>query len=83
LRNILLPSSGLKCTSALRIIDIDYRKSPCMDMCVYRGSEEWPNTYTCSKALAEDMIEQNNKLLPVAIFRPSMGETFFFNFQYL
>ncbi|XP_021915757.1 fatty acyl-CoA reductase 1-like isoform X2 [Zootermopsis nevadensis] len=38
----------------------------------FRGSEKWPNTYTYSKALAEDMIKQNNKRLPVAIFRPSM-----------
>jgi hypothetical protein len=41
---------------------------------IYRNIGEWPNTYTFSKALAEDMIQKNKKLLPVAIFRPSMGE---------
>ncbi|PNF39259.1 hypothetical protein B7P43_G16960 [Cryptotermes secundus] len=38
----------------------------------YRDVEKWPNTYTYSKALAEDMIQKNKKHLPVAIFRPSM-----------
>jgi hypothetical protein len=45
----------------------------------YRKIGEWPNTYTFSKALAEDMIQKNKKLLPVAIFRPSMGEEILFS----
>jgi hypothetical protein len=45
-----------------------------MVKCIHRTVGEWPNTYTYSKALAEDMIQQKNKLVPVAIFRPSVGK---------
>ncbi|GBP82281.1 Fatty acyl-CoA reductase wat [Eumeta japonica] len=33
---------------------------------------EYPNTYTYSKALAEDVVRQHSKILPVAVVRPSM-----------
>ncbi|GFG36353.1 hypothetical protein Cfor_05960, partial [Coptotermes formosanus] len=33
---------------------------------------QWPNTYTLSKALAEEMIQKISGRLSVAIFRPSM-----------
>jgi thioester reductase-like protein len=42
--------------------------------CTYRKNGKWPNTYTFSKALAEEIIQKLNGRLPVAIFRPSMGE---------
>lgn len=38
----------------------------------------WPNTYTFTKAVAEDMIRQYQHILPIAIIRPSIGE---FNFR--
>lgn len=33
----------------------------------------WPNTYTFTKAVTEDMIRQYKKALPIAIVRPSIG----------
>lgn len=33
-----------------------------------------PNTYTFTKALAEDMLIKESGNLPVAIVRPSIGE---------
>lgn len=33
----------------------------------------WPNTYTFTKAIAEDMIRQYKDKLPVAIIRPTIG----------
>lgn len=32
----------------------------------------WPNTYTYTKALAEDLVRANSKGLPVAVFRPAI-----------
>jgi thioester reductase-like protein len=40
----------------------------------YRKNGEWPNTYTFSKAIAEEIIQTLGGRLPIAIFRPSMGE---------
>ena len=37
----------------------------------------WPNTYTFTKAISEDMIRQYQDKLPVAIIRPSVGITRF------
>jgi len=34
--------------------------------------QDWPNTYTYTKALAEDFVRKNSKGLPVAIFRPAI-----------
>lgn len=34
---------------------------------------KWPNTYTFTKALAETMIRDLGKGLPVAVIRPSIG----------
>ncbi|XP_050536683.1 fatty acyl-CoA reductase wat-like [Daktulosphaira vitifoliae] len=37
----------------------------------------WPNTYTFTKAMAENLVETYGKRLPVGIFRPSIvGSTF-------
>lgn len=33
-----------------------------------------PNTYTFTKALAEDMLQNESGNLPVAIVRPSIGK---------
>ncbi|KAF0767976.1 fatty acyl-CoA reductase wat-like isoform X1 [Aphis craccivora] len=35
-------------------------------------SVDWPNTYTFTKALAENMILTNDNQLPISIFRPSI-----------
>lgn len=40
--------------------------------CTYRKNGDWPNSYTFSKALAEEMFQKLNGHFPVAIFRPSM-----------
>lgn len=34
---------------------------------------EWPNTYTFTKALAEDVVRRAATNLPVGIFRPAIG----------
>jgi len=34
----------------------------------------WPNTYTFTKAITEDMISKNVNNLPISIFRPSIVE---------
>ena len=35
---------------------------------------KWPNTYCYTKALAEQVIHECRGDMPVAIFRPSIGE---------
>lgn len=34
--------------------------------------QDWPNTYTFTKFLAEDLVKSQGKGLPVAIFRPAI-----------
>ncbi|OXU24630.1 hypothetical protein TSAR_006070 [Trichomalopsis sarcophagae] len=34
--------------------------------------DSWPNTYTFTKALAEDLVRTENKSLPMGIFRPGI-----------
>lgn len=34
----------------------------------------WPNTYTFTKALAEDLVKHESVGLPFGIFRPSIGK---------
>lgn len=34
----------------------------------------WPNTYTFTKAISEDLIREYEDKLPIAIIRPSIGE---------
>lgn len=34
----------------------------------------WPNTYTFTKALAEDLAKHESIGLPFGIFRPSVGK---------
>ncbi|KAF5284905.1 hypothetical protein FQA39_LY16860 [Lamprigera yunnana] len=34
--------------------------------------DQWPNTYTYTKAVAEDIVRQDGDGLPVAIFRPAV-----------
>lgn len=36
--------------------------------------EPWPNTYTYTKALAEELVRQFGQRIPVAVMRPSIGE---------
>lgn len=36
--------------------------------------KDWPNTYTFTKCLAEDLVKTQCKGLPCAIFRPAIGE---------
>lgn len=34
--------------------------------------QDWPNTYTYTKALAEDLVKTQSKGLPIAVFRPAI-----------
>lgn len=36
--------------------------------------QPWPNTYSFTKAISEDMVRQNYNGLPISIIRPSVGE---------
>lgn len=36
--------------------------------------EPWPNTYTYTKALAEELVRTFGQRIPVAVMRPSIGE---------
>lgn len=36
--------------------------------------KDWPNTYTFTKCLAEDLVRTQSKGLPVAVFRPAIGK---------
>lgn len=40
----------------------------------FRVIEELPNTYVFSKALGEQVIADHEQILPVTIFRPSIGK---------
>ena len=40
----------------------------------FRMLKEWPNTYTFTKAIAEDAVREYGKGLPVAVVRPAIGE---------
>jgi len=47
-------------------------------MCIFFSIiGDWPNTYTFTKFVAEDMIGEIGKGLPIAIIRPSIGELYF------
>lgn len=34
---------------------------------------DWPNTYTFTKAIAEDVVKEKSRNLPVAVVRPGIG----------
>lgn len=36
--------------------------------------DKWPNTYTYTKAIAEDVVQQHGRGMPVGMFRPGIGE---------
>lgn len=42
---------------------------------IYSLLGDWPNTYTFTKALAEQVVEKEGKGLPIAVFRPAVGES--------
>lgn len=35
---------------------------------------DWPNTYTFTKALAEQVVSKEGRGLPIAVFRPAVGQ---------
>ncbi|XP_060881815.1 fatty acyl-CoA reductase wat-like [Metopolophium dirhodum] len=47
-----------------KLIEIDEKTSNVL--------EDWPNTYTFTKALTENMISTNENQLPISVFRPSI-----------
>jgi fatty acyl-CoA reductase len=36
--------------------------------------KKWPNTYAFTKAIAEDVVREFGKGLPIAVVRPAVGE---------
>lgn len=35
---------------------------------------EWPNTYTFTKAISEDLVRRKGGQIPVGVFRPAIGK---------
>jgi fatty acyl-CoA reductase len=45
---------------------------------------KFPNTYTYTKCISEQAVQQYGKDLPIGIFRPAISKsTFFFSFEKL
>lgn len=42
--------------------------------------DKWPNTYTFTKAIAEDVVHQHGSGLPIGMFRPGIGMQLLFCF---
>jgi fatty acyl-CoA reductase len=40
----------------------------------FRLLKNWPNTYTFTKAIAENVVREFGKGLPIAVVRPSIGK---------
>jgi hypothetical protein len=40
----------------------------------FRILYKWPNTYTLTKALAEDLVRSYSADLPIGVFRPAIGK---------
>lgn len=43
---------------------------------MHRLLDKWPNTYTFTKAIAEDVVRKNSRGMPVGMFRPGIGKLF-------
>lgn len=44
--------------------------------------DQWPNTYTFTKAIAEDVVQQHGRGMPVGMFRPGIGKRAYVVFQF-
>lgn len=55
------------CMCASHIILSDWELSN-----FHRLIGDWPNTYTYTKALAEDIVRRNSEGIPVGVFRPAI-----------
>jgi hypothetical protein len=44
--------------------------------------KEWPNTYAFTKAIAEDVVQEFGKDLPIAVVRPAVGEELIISFSF-
>ncbi|KAK9884343.1 hypothetical protein WA026_005293 [Henosepilachna vigintioctopunctata] len=60
----------MKGEELIKIVDNISDKS--MDIITSRLIGKWPNTYTFTKAVAENVIAEEGKGIPAAIFRPSI-----------
>lgn len=49
------------------------RKEKLISHFIYRLLGKWPNTYTYTKAVAENVIRKQAGDLPIGIFRPAIG----------
>ena len=63
--------SGDDACSLLELLDSDM-----LDYMTPKLLGQFPNTYTYTKALAEDCIVEHSKDLPVTIIRPGIGKIF-------
>lgn len=40
----------------------------------FRILQGWPNTYTFTKAMCEEMLQEEGEGLPICVFRPAAGK---------
>lgn len=50
-----------------------------LDVLTAKLIEPWPNTYTFTKAVSEELVREYSKKLPIAVIRPSIGDFKFFS----
>ena len=55
------------------IISIYILRSHYKGLIIFRLLGRWPNTYTFTKAVAEDIVRKEAHGMPVGIFRPAIG----------
>lgn len=43
----------------------------------FRILGQWPNTYTFTKAVMEEVVRSKRDILPIGLYRPSIGLNYF------
>lgn len=58
----------------------DEKSKEAMEILTQRIIAPWPNTYTYTKALTEELVRQYGEKIPVAVIRPSISKFVLFLF---
>lgn len=56
----------------------DENSKETMEILTQRIIAPWPNTYTYTKALTEELVRQYGERIPIAVIRPSISKIVFF-----
>jgi thioester reductase-like protein len=65
-------ASPMDFKQAIKLLE-DFRDEDSLSVLTKKIIAPWPNVYTFTKAITEDMIRQYQEQLPIAIARPSIG----------